>query len=245
MFKVTSKGARQQSNRFRKLIDNDIPEATAQAINWTSYNLRERLQEEIKSVFDRPTRFTIDSIEVIKATAERPEATVMLKDFSSKAAPAAVWLAPQVYGGDRRDKRSETLLRGRGILPAGMYVAPGAGMKLDSMGNVGRGQMQKIISGLGASFDPYQRSTSSRRSAGNRKRFFVMRQGKRPIGIAERFGRSREQVRIVLAFIAKPKYQKRFDFFGIATQFVDEDLPKTFERAMRRYGAGGRQRLAA
>lgn len=245
MIKVTVKGAAKQAERLKKLIDSDIPEATAQAINWTSYNLRERLQGEIKSVFDLPTRFTVDSIEVIKARPDRPEATVRLKDYSSKAAPAAVWLAPQVYGGERRDKRSETLLRDRGILPAGMYVAPGAGMKLDSMGNVGRGQMQKIISGLGASFDPYQRSTSSRRSVGNRKRFFVMLKGKRPLGIAERFGRNSGQVRIVLAFISKPKYQQRFDFYGIAERFVDEDLPKTFERAMRRFGGSGRQRLAA
>jgi len=234
MIKVTARGAEAQASRLKKLIDNDIPEATAQAINWTSYNLRERLQDEIKSVFDRPTRFTIDSIEVIKARPDRPEATVRLKDYSSKAAPAAVWLAPQVYGGDRRDKRSETLLRDRGVLPAGMYVAPGSGMKLDSMGNVGKGQMQKIISGLGASFDPYQRSTSSKRSIGTRKRFFVMMKGKRPLGIAERFGRQREQVRLVLAFISKPRYQERFDFFGIAERFVEEDLPKTFERAMAR-----------
>lgn len=245
MIKVTAKGLEAQRTRFERLITHDIPAATTDALNWTSYNLREKLQEEIQSVFDRPTRFTVDSIEVLKATPNRTEAMVRLKDYSSKAAPAAVWLAPQVYGGERRDKRSEKLLRDRGILPTGTYVAPGAGMKLDSMGNVGRGQMQKIISGLGASFDIYQRSTGSARSIGNRQRFFVFRKGNQPLGIAERFGRGRDQVRIVLAFIRKPTYQQRFDFYGIGESFIAEDLPQTFERAMARRSRGTALRFAA
>lgn len=245
MIRVTTRGLDKSLAGLSRLTNSVIPGAMTDSLNWTSYNLRERLQEEIKGVFDRPTRFTVDSIEVIKATPNRASATVRLKDYSSKAAPAAIWLAPQVYGGARSDKRSEKLLRDRGILPAGMHVAPGAGMKLDSMGNVGRGQMQKIISGLGASYDPYQRSTGSRRSTGNRQRFFVMTKGKRPMGIAERFGPRKGQVRIVLAFISKPSYQKRFDFYGIGAAFVNEDLPRTFDRAMERRLGSGRQLLAA
>lgn len=239
--KVTSKGLELQTKRYERLHKQIIPAATVDALNWTAYDLRDQLKEEIKQVFDRPTRFTIDSVEVLKATLNRAFATVRLKDYSSKAAPAAVWLAPQVYGGERREKRSEKLLKDKGILPAGMYIAPGSGMKLDSMGNVGRGQMQKILSGLGTQADVYQRSTNSKRSIGNRKRFFVMTKGKTPLGIAERFGKQREQVRIVLAFIRKPSYSQRFDFYGIAERYLDEQLPINFDKALaRRLSVGGR-----
>jgi len=241
VIKVSAKGLELQAKRYERLHQKIIPAATIDSLNWTAYDLRDQLKEEIEKVFDRPTRFTTNSVEVLKATLNRPAATVRLKDYSSKAAPAAVWLAPQVYGGDRREKRSEKLLRDRGILPAGMYVAPGSGMKLDSMGNVGRGQMQKILSGLGAQSDVYQRSTNSKRSIGNRRRFFVMTKGKTPLGIAERFGKQREQVRMVLAFIRKPSYSQRFDFYGIADQYIDEHLPINFDKALaRRLGAGGR-----
>lgn len=242
MFKITNKGLQLQAKRYERLHGKYIPEASIDAVNWTAYDLRPVLQDEIKTSFDRPTRYTIDSIEVIKATLNRASATVRLKDYSSKGAPAAIWLAPQVFGGERRDKRSEKLLRDRGILPAGMYVAPGAGMKLDSMGNVGRGQMQKILSGLGAQFDVYQRSTNSKRSIGNRKRFFVMTKGKDRLGIAERFGKQREQVRMVLAFIRKPSYTQRFDFYGISEQYAAEHLPINFDRSLlRRIGGAGRR----
>ncbi|MDF5999583.1 hypothetical protein P4050_14390 [Pseudomonas aeruginosa] len=48
------------------------------------------------------------------------------------------------------DKASERNLRARGILPAGMFVVPAEGARLDQYGNMSRGQMIQILSGLGA-----------------------------------------------------------------------------------------------
>ena len=52
--------------------------------------------------------------------------------------------------GPRVDKASERNLRARGILPAGMFVVPAEGARLDQYGNMSRGQMIQILSGLGA-----------------------------------------------------------------------------------------------
>jgi len=81
-------------------------------------------------------------------------------------------------------------------------------MKLDSNGQrwaVAR--LQKIISGLGASFDPYQRSTNSRRSAGQPKAFLC--DDPRASGLIVIAGTfrslQRKQARAsLLAFISKP-----------------------------------------
>lgn len=88
-------------------------------------------------------------------------------------------------------------------------------MKLDSYGNIGRGQLQKILSGLGAQGDRHQNSTDSIRSRANLRRYFIMKRGSEPIGIAERTGTKRGQVQILIAFISKPGYAKALDFFGI------------------------------
>lgn len=234
MIKVEATGLQDRLAELTDLERNQLPFATALALTETAKKVKERLEGEMRTVFDRPTLYTLNSLRLFPATKQKLVARVWMKNEADKAAPATKWLTPQVYGGGRDDKRSEKLLRAKGVLPEGKYIVPGRDAKLDGFGNIGRGQLQKIIAGLGAQQDKYANSTDSRRSIGNLKRFFVMRRGRDAIGIGERTGRGRDKVKLVLAFVGRPGYRKEFDFFTIANQEAEDELPIQFELALAR-----------
>ncbi len=85
---------------------------------------------------------------MVPARKDRLEARVWFKDEADGAQPASVWIAPEVYGGPRRNKPAELQLRAKGILPEGKYVVPGAGADLDRYGNIKRGQVTRALSGI-------------------------------------------------------------------------------------------------
>ncbi|MGM8935081.1 hypothetical protein ACS8E9_09390 [Pseudomonas neustonica] len=210
-----------------KRLGDQSNAALALALNEVGDEAVKQLQSEARSAFDRPAPFTINAFRVLHATARRPEAAVWVKDEKSGSgggqAPEA-WFSPQVYGGPRRVKRSEYRLREKGLLPSGMFLAPGPGARLDAYGNMSRGHMQQILSGLGA--DNASGSTivgtQSRRSLkkGHAQAFFVIKRGKRPIGIAERRGKS---MSVVLLFVKQPDYTARFDFFRVVRRVTEND----------------------
>ncbi|WP_036992219.1 hypothetical protein [Metapseudomonas furukawaii] len=243
MFKVSSSGLTEQLAMLVDLEERHIPVATVLALNQTAYDLRARLQQEMESVFDRPTRYTLNSLKVFPASRQRLEARVWMKDESVKAEPATRWLAPEIFGGDRRNTRIERQLRERGILPAGKYVVPGAGAKLDRFGNISRGQVTKAVSGVRGFTEQGYNANASDSARSQRKgygrRYFLMRRGFEFIGIAERTGRGRDKVQMILAFVGKPSYQKALKFFDVADEFVAQQLPKRFAEALAkelRYG---------
>jgi hypothetical protein len=236
VFEVTFTGLRERLQSLDRLEREQLPEAAALALTTTAYDVRDALVNEMRTVFDRPTRYTLNSLFVERASIERMKARVWLKDREqdSGGRPASEWLAPQIYGGGRNQKAVEKRLSDKGALPDGKYIVPGKGLKLDAYGNISRGTMNKILSGLGAQFDRYANSTTSRRSVGNFKRYFVMKKGNRPIGIAERTGKGKSGMRMVIAFASRPQYSKRFDFFEVAKRVAEDRLPIRFELALAR-----------
>lgn len=217
----------------------------ADALNHTANQARLALQAEMPSVFDRPTPWAINSVRVINATERAPEAAVYVKDkgTAGKGAGADEYLLPHVEGGARRLKRSEGMLREIGILPAGMYIAPGSGARLDAYGNISRGHMMQILSGLRAfsraGSDHNATGSARSRAKGHAQAFYVIRRGKTAIGIGERRG---EQTRIVLAFVREPSYRARFDFYGIVRRFAENDalLEANIDTAITKALAGTR-----
>lgn len=230
MLRITTEGAASVRQKLTEIEKRQLPFATMTALNRVAVAVKAAEVDAMRAQFDRPTRFTLNSLFIKPAKKGKLEAKVWVKDYASKAQAPTWWLLPEVMGGARGQKRSEKLLAGRGILPGGKSLMPGQGMKLDAQGNVSRGQMQKILSGLGAQGDKHANSTDSRRSAGNRKRFFVLGKGANALGIAERTGKGRMQM--VLAFAAAPTYDSRLDFFGIANRIVRQRLPAEMRQAL-------------
>ncbi|MGQ7957672.1 hypothetical protein ACUTAF_08145 [Pseudomonas sp. SP16.1] len=254
-FKVTFSGLRERLQTLDRLEREQLPFAAALALTRTAQEVQKGIRSEMETVFDRPTRATLNSLFIQPATKEKMEARVWIKDGRQvnakgnlvgqegqwgKGRAASTWLTPQVYGGGRNDKGFEKMLRRKGVLGPGQYVVPGDKLPLDQHGNIGRGQLNKILSGAQLFTEEGYKAnvTDSRRSTrkGNR-RYFLIKKGSRPIGIAERLGYgkgSRNNIRIVLAFVGGPAYRQRLDFFGVAEKVAEDQLPIQFELALAR-----------
>lgn len=216
-------------DELSSLGQDQIPFAAALALTRTAQGVKEVLVTSMRTVFDRPTPYTLNSLRVFPATKEKLVARVWMKDESVKAEPATRWLTPEIYGGDRRTKRVERQLRERGILPEGKYVVPGAGAKLDKYGNMNRGQVTKALSGIGGytqqGYDANATDSSRSVKKGNYRRYFVMHgPDRQPIGIAERTAKGKDGLAMILAFVSKPTYRKTFDFHQIAQREAEARL---------------------
>lgn len=166
---------------------------------------------------DRPTPTTMRSLFAQSATKRRP-AKVWFKDSWTTGIPADMYLQRAVQGGARSHKRFEKSLIAQGLMKSGQYAVPTADY-LNQYGNVSRGTMTRILSGLGAaeSGRGYQaNATGSQRSQrkGNAERYFVGTLGDQS-GIWER--KAREQVKpVFLIADGAPHYRTIFPFFKIA-----------------------------
>lgn len=213
---------------LRQLDAGLASRALADALNHSANQARQALQAEMANVFKpKPTPWVLNSIRVLHAKPSAdPEAAVWVQDWAAGKNPfsAEDYLMPQVEGGERIQRRSEGYLRESGILPAGRFVVPAAGARLDSYGNIQKGHMLQILSGLKAMklSGSDSAATESRRSLrkGHALAFFVMKRGKTPIGIAERRG---ENVIMVLAFVRQPQYRERFKFHDVVRRVAEND----------------------
>ncbi|WP_437881037.1 hypothetical protein [Pseudomonas sp. LRF_L74] len=201
--------------------------ALADALNHTANQARQALRAEMNDVFDNPTPWVLNSIYMQNATAKRPEAALWVKDgkLGGKGRGFDEWFQPQVDGGKRLTKGSEKMLRQKGILPAGYFIVPASGARLDASGGISRGHMMQILSGLKAfnKAGSDHNATDSKRSRmkGHEGAFFVMKRGKRPIGIAERRGK---ELSMVLVFVRQPAYRTRFKFYDVVRKIAENDM---------------------
>lgn len=223
---------------------SNVPLAIAKALTFTGKHIQQQLEGEMGRVFDRPTRFTLKSTFLKPATVQTLEAIVKIKDYASKSSPAIRWLGPEIAGGYRDAKRSELLLRQRGILGPDEYIVPGAGARLDAHGNMSRGQMQQVLSRVDASFDSLTRApgrVTRVKGKGYGETYFYLRTPRgrlRRRGIYRRivFG-SGSAVQPVLLFVKRPRYSKRLRFFEVTEQTFQMRYPlqlkAELERAIR------------
>jgi hypothetical protein len=229
----------------QKVLDqlgrDQLPFASSLALNRTMYAVKEGVVGEMKSVFDRPTSFTLNSLFTKASTKANLVAYVGIKDESFKAQAPSRWLAPVVMSGPRGMKRFEERLRSAGVLGPNEYAVPGSGAKLDAYGNMGRGQIVAILSDVQAHWDTTQNSTRASRAKRSRRRtkrggiYFATRAGGhlRP-GVYERIGFGfGSAVRPVLIFTNKvPTYRKLLDMERVGKTVMAARYSTEFNRAM-------------
>lgn len=205
----------------------------------TATRLAKRVKEGELTVMaqrlDRPTRTTMNSLFTKMATKSRP-AEVYFKDSWTSGIPADTYLQQTVRGGPRPHKRFEKSLISNGLMKSGQYAIPSPNV-LDRHGNVSRGLMNKILSGLGAaeSRRGYKaNATSSKRSKakGNAQRYFTGAVDGTE-GVWERkktaFG---DAVRPVFVFSrSAPVYRTIFPFFKIANNICKANYSTEFRGA--------------
>lgn len=224
--------------------------ATAVAANRTASSMvRNAIPKEMRDSFDRPTVYAQRAFMVQPlATRENPVASVRSKDASGKGARPASFLRPHIDAGRRSLKRSERALEARGLLPAGEFTVPGAKAKLDSHGNMSRGQVVQILSALRAfAENGYLANRTARSSARAMKRggdIFVGRPagGRGRLGVYRRVQKGkRSTLEPLLVFVRAPRYEMgRFDLQTTADMHVARHFDAEFARALAQAVRTGR-----
>lgn len=226
-------------NRAFANAEKQVKFATSLALNRTAQVIKEELKEDMRSAFDRPTPFTLNSLQLTPSTKQRLEAKVWFKNPPRIADGSKHYLEPQVYGGGRPFKGAERLLQSSGHLPQGWFAVPGPAARLDSYGNMSRGQIVQILSALrslpsGIGNRPLRYGTTrGSRTPRNVPNFVLIKPGMgshlKP-GVWLR-GPNRS-LNLVLAFAPNVSYRKRFSFFDTSRRVVDREMARQFDRAL-------------
>ncbi len=217
---------------------SQVPFASALALTTLAKKTQAAEKREMQTVFDRPTRFTLNSLFVRPASKKdwpKTQAVVWFRDFAPKGTPAGDYLKPQIHGGSRKLKRSERAVQHRGLLPNGKYLYPSRAVKRDRYGNLSKGQITKMLSNLQAQHDSYQNTTDR-----GKIRYFVAYEGKKPLGIYSL--QSDGDLFPFMVFGKKPTYKARYDFFGVAEGYMRKHYAKEFGRALGRAIASSKRR---
>lgn len=234
---------------FGNFPETQIPFALARGLTKIGQRVQDATVSNMPRVFDRPTRFTLNSLKLVRAEKrdENPRAVVWFKDAAGlTSAPPSLpnlrhYVLPQVYGGSRPLKRLETRLRQAGVLAPGQWALPGRGARLDAHGNMSRGEIVALLSNMGGFGDVggVKNTTAKRRAqlkAANVEYFAVQtRRGGLPPGLYKRVGK--KAVVQVLRFIDRaPQYRPIFDFYGdadkVATQVADAIMRESMALAL-------------
>lgn len=226
MFKVDmSLDAFPVSAGMRELEKKHIPFVMARTATLLAQRVKKGTIKVMQKRLDRPTPTTLNSLFVKMATKARA-AEVYFKDSWASGIPADTYLQQAVSGGLRPHKRFEKSLIARGIMRSGQFAVPTTAF-LNQYGNVSRGTMMKILSGLGAaeSTRGYQANASDSarsRRKGNAHRFFSGDvDGTQGVWERKSMGMG-DAVRPVFIFSdSAPKYRTIFPFFKIGQNIVN------------------------
>lgn len=214
------------------LSDQQGARAYAKALNDTGFEIRRAMQEEMRAVFDNPTDYILRSPRVRMAKPDKLSVTIEPVDMGRNGVHPQKILNAQVWGGRRRDKRSEVSLLRSGFLPPGFQVVipetpfPGSD---DGRGNLKGRFLAHLIAYFSASgeqgyapnmTDKRKRSIhkGSKRALG--RRYFVsygIRRGQHlAAGIWAASGTGGADLRPVLLFVKQGTYQPRLDMDKVA-----------------------------
>lgn len=238
------------ARQFGRLAQGKVPQAATMAINVAARMVREAEMREMRDVFDRPTKWTMNSVFIKAATPRDLSAIVWLKDERATTRggiPATKFLAAQIEGGGRHLKAFELRLQKAGVMPAGYRAVPGDAAKLDAYGNMSMSMIIQIMSFFNA--NPSTRSNMSERgfarlAKGTKKAhgfvYFALQKkwGKLLPGIYQRMEfsgggtRNVSVPRPVMIFVQNAQYKVMFGFAEIAQEVVDRSFPELFKQAM-------------
>lgn len=246
-FNVQSELARALA-QFTGLRTRDLPFIAATAINMTMKQVKGDLKADMAAVFDRPTPFTLNSLQTAPiATKDSLAAVLRFRDFAGKGTPAWKYLAPEMYGGQRKLKGFERALAAAGVLPQGYIAVPAKDFPLDRYGNIPGSYLVQVLSYLRAFGEQGYTANRAAKGAKTRRRFYVVNdkssaQDKRglPWGIYERGGAFNKtsaakalgiNSRLVIAFVKPATYSVQFRFGDNAQAAAAKYFPGNVDKA--------------
>lgn len=216
---------------------DQMPFAVALAMNDVGKELIEANKAHMAEAFDRPTRWTLNAFHFRRATKSRPAITIERK----LPARGRHYLEVQSAGGVRPLTGLEKQIAQRARYSGNVGYIAGPKVKRDGHGNMARGEMQRILSRIGAQGDAANNSTArSRKRAKGAGAYFLAKPGSRlKPGVYKRTGGS---ISRVLAFDTKaPTYRTRFRFDDVMNAKAVEVIPRALEVAIARALATARR----
>ncbi|MBM9615978.1 hypothetical protein JWJ90_17045 [Desulfobulbus rhabdoformis] len=138
MFTLKMKGIKELEKQLKSLPGKTRRAANV-ALNKTGKAIKEEIRKEMERVFERPTPYTLNSMQLTPARKGELEAKVWLKEPDRMSQH---YLVPQVEGGERKLAGYERAI-GLGHLYPTQYI------RKNIYGNVSAGQIRQILSVLG------------------------------------------------------------------------------------------------
>lgn len=225
------------SKALRTVGEKQLPFAFALMATRLAVLVKKGELSVLKARIDRPTTTTLNSLYVKPAKKGKPEARTFFKDAWTSGVPADTYLQQAVKGGRRPHKRFEKALIAKGIMKPAQYALPAASA-LNQFGNVPRGTIMKILSGLGAAetvSGVQANATGSKRSKrkGNAQKYFAGEVDGTQ-GVWERKKTAwGDAVRPVFIFSdGEPGYRVILPFYKIADNIVKANRVREFQSAM-------------
>lgn len=210
--------------------------AASKALNTTAYAINDRLKKDMDSTFKGgATAYTLRAFSVLKSTKATLTAEVALRQDAPKGGTNySKALAHLFTGGQRKYKKLEGWLRGRGIMPAGLTVAPGAGMPLDGYGNMRRAALTEMLGVLGtqmANTRIYRRTGAGK--AQKATGYFVVLPGnkarKHP-GIYKRIETgTTSTIKPMVLYVSPTNYRKLVDLDKLGREVVAKTFQPAFD----------------
>lgn len=243
---------RSNLNEIQRNLDRfarrQLPFATAMAVNDVARDAKAAVRKAMEDVFNQPVSRTLNSVRIKTGTKAKPEAIVWIDDEPNKGIAAAKYLAAEILGGQRRQKRFERALQSKGLMPPGTFAVPGSAAPLDGNGNIPGSFIVQLLSYLGAFGEQGYRANMTqkrkakihgmtRSPAGYKKiggvMYFVSKGDSRTShlapGIYAKTGTHGVNIKPVILFVRPPQYGVRLKFFRI----VENSVSKTFATRLR------------
>lgn len=179
------------------LAEEQMPYAMMTAINSTAFKVKDALQAEMTSVFDRPTPWLVRQVAIAKATKQNLSAVVGtpegIKDmygnntgfsrFTSSGAYEQI-IAPHVEGGSRLLRSAEKRLNKIGVLPPGWFAVPAPDAPLDQYGNLSGAWWIQLLSWLNAMTWSSQGAAQNRAEKTSKRKNQLERKGIQVFAVA-------------------------------------------------------------
>lgn len=219
-------------SEIKKRLDGPVAAGT-EALNHTANQAKKRLKENMAKVFDRVTPYALNAIKVSYATDENQQASIYINDEQvNNGARGVDFLAPEIFGGKRKSKRSEQAFIASGVLSPKEQYAAGKNAPKDQYGNIKRGAIQKALANTRSYRDQLQNTPRGKK---RKSPEYFARKLNPEDKSATIFQRVSPSEIIPLFIPIKPAtYKARFHFKEIIDEVYEKNLQPNYNTALMR-----------
>jgi hypothetical protein len=223
-------------------VRNLFPEHLAKAMTYAAYDAQKKLKAETHNYINAPTRWTVNSTFVRRASPTDLSVSLGFKDQATKGTPAARYLQPIVAGEPRPQKSSEKQLARTSSLFGNLFLVPTgkAPLPFNTYGNIPASKYTQVLSRLKALGEQgyTANASASPRSKSKRRQtdFFIGFRGGRPVSIRARVGPTGPRGGAPRGYVnvfnitKQPTYKAQFPVRSILQAEFTSRFPSIFER---------------